>query len=96
MRGTASEAFDDDRGYRYEANNGYRYQQIFDNVCLGNVVGGANVMVIDVDIIAINEKFGGACFALVIVGSCFFYLNASTMWAFNYFDSFAHVCFPIL
>ncbi|KDR52625.1 hypothetical protein HMPREF1991_01290 [Hoylesella loescheii DSM 19665 = JCM 12249 = ATCC 15930] len=53
-------------------------------------------MVVDVDIIAINEKFGGACFALVIVGSCFFYLNASTMWAFNYFDSFAHVCFPIL
>ena len=63
---------------------------------MGDVVGGANVMVIDVDIIAINEKFGGACFALVIVGSCFFYLNASTMWTFNYFDSFAHVCFPIL
>ena len=96
MRGTASEAFDDDRGYRYEANNGYRYQQIFDNVGLGDVVGGANVMVIDVDIIAINEKFGGACFALVIVGACFLHLYASAMWTFNYFDTFTHVGIPIL
>ena len=50
-------------------------------------------MVVDVDVVAIKEEVGGACFALVIVGSCFFYLNASTMWAFNYFDTFTHVCF---
>ena len=50
-------------------------------------------MVVDVDVVAIKEEVGGACFALVIVGACFLHLCASAMWAFNYFDTFTHVCF---
>jgi len=53
-------------------------------------------MVVDVDVVAIKEEVGGACFALVIVGACFLFLCASAMWAFNYFDTFTHVGIPIL
>ena len=47
-------------------------------------------MMIDVDVIAIEEKLGRTCFALVIVGPCFFHLCASAVGTFYGFDTFAH------